>query len=231
MDISTPYQNAIKRIKHVSRLGSSKIDLSGLYLSDLPEELWSIANQLTALDLSHNRISFIPSGIESFTNLEILILSHNNIKRLPSEIGKLQNLKKLIVENNQLTSLPPEIGKLINLVELNIRSNRLSFSVKDLEHQINLLHISNLYNTLKVLDLRNNELPVPPEILEKTNDPQSIQDYIDALEMITYLDKVREPRLLNEIKLLVVGQGSVGKSSLVQRITHNTFDPKQTIDF
>ena len=35
-------------------------------------------------------------------------------------------------------------------------------------------------------------------------------------------------RPLLEVKILVVGQGSVGKTSLVQQILHGTFDPNQT---
>jgi hypothetical protein len=66
------------------------------------------------------------------------------------------------------------------------------------------------------LDLRDNPLSIPPEILEKLN-PRSIIDY--------YFDHVKKP--LNEIKLLFVGQGSVGKTSLIQKVLYNIFDNNQ----
>lgn len=48
-------------------------------------------------------------------------------------------------------------------------------------------------------------------------------------EIFNYLRQLRsgEVRPLNEAKLLLVGQSSVGKTSLVQRLCHNQFDPHQ----
>ena len=45
---------------------------------------------------------------------------------------------------------------------------------------------------------------------------------------IEALLKLRISKRLNEAKMLIVGQGAVGKTSLVQQILHSTFDPRQT---
>ncbi len=73
---------------------------------------------------------------------------------------------------------------------------------------------------LTSLDLRNNPLPVPPEILEDIDNPASIINYY-----LEQLDSAKRP--LNEAKVLVVGQGGVGKTSLVNRLIHNDFDSNE----
>ena len=82
------------------------------------------------------------------------------------------------------------------------------------------VEIKNL-KKLKHLDLRGTLLPIPIEILDKVDQPQIILSYYFSL-----YDQRRKP--LNEIKLLFVGQGSVGKTSLVQQILHGMFDQNQT---
>ncbi|MGC9393470.1 MAG: hypothetical protein ACP5J4_01295 [Anaerolineae bacterium] len=72
---------------------------------------------------------------------------------------------------------------------------------------------------LQYLDLRRNPgLPLPPEILENPKDAQVIlHAYFDYL--------AGQKRPLNEVKLVLVGEGSVGKTSLVNRLLYGSFDP------
>lgn len=70
---------------------------------------------------------------------------------------------------------------------------------------------------LKELDLRGNPLPIPPEILEVVDDPTRVTNY--------YFEHLAgDKRPLNEAKMLIVGQGSVGKTSLVNRLIQDKFD-------
>jgi len=75
---------------------------------------------------------------------------------------------------------------------------------------------------LLILDLKENELlPIPPEILDLKNEPAKILNYY--FDLISQKQKQR----LNEVKMLVVGEGKVGKTSLVNRLVDNTFnDPE-----
>ncbi len=72
---------------------------------------------------------------------------------------------------------------------------------------------------LKYLDLRYNpNFPLPPEVLKNYKEPQTIiRAYLDYL--------AGQKRPLNEVKCVLVGEGSVGKTSLVNRLLHDTFDP------
>ena len=72
------------------------------------------------------------------------------------------------------------------------------------------------------MDLRANPLPIPPEILEKIDEPEAIITW--------YLQNILSgapTRPLNEAKVVLVGQGKVGKTSLVKRLTRDEFDLKE----
>jgi internalin A len=144
---------------------------------------------------------------DSATELD---LSGNGLTMLPQEIGQLTKLTELYLVTNELTVLPPEIGQLSNLTILDLKSNRLTA----LPPEIGQL------TKLEWLDLRNNSLPIPPEILAKTSDPAAILNY--------YFQAGRS-KPLNEAKLLLVGQGSVGKTSLIKGLVEGRFDPHEAI--
>ena len=141
-----------------------------------------------------------------------LTLRNEKLTTLPVNIEKLNNLTELDLSDNQLTKLPVEIGKLNNLTKLDLRHNKLTELPSEL---INL-------NNLTELDLRNNPLPLPTEIQIKTEKPRTIINcYLEHLESVEY-------KPLNEIKMLLVGQGGVGKTSLIKRLIHGQFDSCET---
>jgi len=131
----------------------------------------------------------------------------NSIKALPPEIAWLKKLKRLDLSDNDLSELPIEICQLENLEELNLRYNYLQTLPKEI---ISL-------SKLKFLDLRDNNLLIPPEILEKIDNPSAILAAIFGGNL----------RAINEAKTILVGQGSVGKTSILIRILHGTFDKNQ----
>ncbi len=72
---------------------------------------------------------------------------------------------------------------------------------------------------LKELILQDNQLPISPEILD-SGDAVKIFNYLRQL----YSGKVQA---LNEAKLLLIGQGSVGKTSLIERLIRDQYDKNQ----
>ena len=120
----------------------------------------------------------------------------------------LRNLRYLTVNKVELRILPSEIGQLKDLLHLDLVENNIS----ELP-----LEISNLHN-LEYLDVSLNALPIPPEILEKVKKPHEILNY--------YFSK--KTKRLNEIKLNIIGQGSVGKTSLVQQLVYGEFNSLET---
>ncbi|MBD2449294.1 leucine-rich repeat domain-containing protein [Nostoc sp. FACHB-152] len=186
-------------------------------LKELPREIFELKS-LTWLDISGNStLNVLSDAIVNLTNLERLSLSNSQITTLPPHIGQLTHLKTLNLSSNQLNSLPAEIGQLKSLEILELDNNQL----------INLpLEIQRL-TKLKKLDLRgegNAKLQIPPEILgsswDNLGEPAKILNYYFSLQ-------AEQEKPLNEAKVLVVGQGSVGKTSLVKRLIKNLYDSQE----
>ena len=76
--------------------------------------------QLHVLDLSDNKIAFIPIELGLLTSLTILSVARNALFELPAEIGRLTNLEILAVDQNKLFQLPPEIVSLSNALPCDV---------------------------------------------------------------------------------------------------------------
>ncbi|MBI3166625.1 MAG: GTP-binding protein [Chloroflexi bacterium] len=191
-----------------------RLALEGLYLDDIPSSIGRFT-QLRELWIRNGKsFSFCPE-IALLTNLKILDLRGNNLYGFPVEIGKLINLSVLELSGNWFTTLPAEIGNLTNLKELYLGNAGYGGNgITTLP-----VEILNLRN-LDQLDLRDNLLPVPSEILNRLDKPYDTLNYYFAVT------KSKKP--INEVKLLVVGQGSVGKTSIIRRILHKKFNPNQS---
>ncbi|CAG8452198.1 4436_t:CDS:2 [Scutellospora calospora] len=81
---------------------------------------------LTTLDVSKNRLEFIPDTIGFLYKLQELKLSSNQLSWIPSSIGSLKKLGTLLLDENKITELPPEIGQIKTLVHLDVRDNPLT---------------------------------------------------------------------------------------------------------
>ena len=210
----------------------TKLYLDGTKLTSLPAEIVQLKN-LTTLDLGNNNLTSLPAKIVQLKNLTKLYLGCNNLASLLAKIVQLKNLKVLDLFSNNLTSLPAEIGQLKNLTELHLGNNKLTSlpaeigQLKDLtlldlggNQLISLpVGIGQLKN-LKAIDLYDNPLKEPP--------PEVAEQGIDAIRVwFTALD-AEGGRKLNEVKVLLVGYGGAGKTSLVRRLIKNEFNKNES---
>jgi internalin A len=147
-------------------------------------------------DLSGRFLTVVPPDLVQLTNLQELDLSHNQLTILPPEIAQLTNLQELDLSHNQLTILPPEIAQLTNLQKLDLSHNQLTILPPEL---------AQLLSYRLVLYLSGNPLFDPlPELIGRG---------FDALA--AYLSSLDDVVAQFEAKVLLVGEGNVGKTSLV----------------
>jgi len=179
-------------ISHLTKLEA--LDLSGNQLTMLPPEISQLVN-LRSLALIGNQLTIVPPEISHLTNLQALDLSGNQLTMLAPEIGYITDLQTLILSGNQLTALPPEIGRLVNLQELDISHNQLT----TLPSEFAVLLTKTLIN------LELNPLREPFARL--------IGRGADALA--AYLRSLEDAIPNYEGKVLLVGEGNVGKTSLI----------------
>ncbi len=204
-----------------------KLNLDNNRLTALPQELFQLAN-LTNLNLENNQLRYLPPEICQLKNLSELHLSCNQLRALPPELFQLTKLATLDFRNNQLISLPPEICLLTKLTFFDLRNNQLISLPPEI---CQLKNLSELYLSdnqlaslpqeiciliqLKCFVILNNPLISPP--------PEIAMQGIEAMhQYFTSLQEADQP--LNEVKLLLVGDGAVGKTSLVKQLLGQPFD-------
>ncbi len=186
-----------------------ELNLEDNNLDTIPVEIGKLKN-LYELFLGNNELITIPIEIGNLENLQELDLSNNKLYKLPHTIGNLKNLKFLNLSNNKLTNLPKEIGSLKNLIELNLEKNRLNSLPQEIEK----------LRKLQILNVQDNPIPTPPEISSQIDYPQQIINYY-----LEHLKGNKHP--LNEAKVLLVGEGGVGKTSLVNRLIFDSFNTSE----
>ena len=142
------------------------------------------------------------------SNATTLDLSSKGLTSLPSEITELKNLTTLDISGNRLSSLPPEITQLKNLTTLDISYNQLtSLPPEILKLDMNIKWEYQPFEN--GIFLEGNPLENPPvEIVKQGR--EAVINYFKSLE--------NEKELLNEVKVLLVGDGGAGKTSLVKKI-------------
>ncbi|MEG4329311.1 COR domain-containing protein, partial [Microcoleus sp. herbarium5] len=184
-------------------------------ITSIPDALGKLSN-LTALLLDNNQITSIPDALGKLSNLTELYLGDNQITSISEAIAQLSNLTWLNLSNNQITQIPDAIAQLSNLTRLSLSNNQIEKIPEGLE----------TLPKLEKLDLRHNPLPISPEVLGPAN---LREDSGTPAAIFNYLRQLRsgEVRPLNEAKVLLVGQGSVGKTCLINRLIHNKYNPNE----
>ena len=207
-----------------------RLHLGNNQLNNLPPEIGQL-NALLWLHLGNNQLNNLPPEIGRLRALQRLYLYDNKLSCLPPEIGQLNSLQWLQLGHNQLNNLPPEIGQLNALQLLDLERNKLS-SFPEIKSLKNLRVLDVRYNSNTFLEritilkkqangvyIPQNSHDLPEEFLVKSS--SDIHSYLSAGE--------GELRPLNEAKLILVGDGTVGKTCLVNRLLYDKFEiPKKT---
>jgi len=220
----------------------------------LPREIGLLSN-LADLDLRENMITELPPEIGQLTHLQNLRLRRNQVANLPREIGLLGNLLELDLGGNMITELPTEIGQLVRLQTLNLWQNRLGKLPRNICQLSSLVQLDLVNNRLiklppqaeglaelRELKLAHNKLAeLPPQLGRLANlcqlhvygnpllsppaeivaqGTQAIRAYLRG-----QLERTR-PQWIS--KLLVVGEGGVGKTATLRSLLRQPFDPELT---
>jgi len=163
----------------------------------------AIENQEQRLNLTDAALDYFPAAIFQLEDLVYLDLStsqycdehyKNNITEIPPGIKNLKKLKTFKINNNKLEILPPELCKIYSLKTIEFEKNKIK------QFPTEFLRI----NGLSEIKCANNRFEnIPPEIASKSLD--TIKNFFKELEVTDYL---------YEVKLLLVGEGRVGKTCL-----------------
>ncbi|MBK8444787.1 MAG: leucine-rich repeat domain-containing protein [Sphingobacteriales bacterium] len=184
------YDNKISEIKGLDNL--SNLQELNLYDNKISEikGLDNLSN-VQILDLYNNQISKI-KDLDNLSNLQILNLSANQISEIKG-LDNLSNLQRLELRNNQITAIEP----FLLFLQRENRPLKIVFS--------NHTFIINNQS----INLYDNPLQTPPLAIAQEG-TAAILRYFEELKKGT--------KPLMEAKVLIVGQGEAGKTSLKRKL-------------
>jgi hypothetical protein len=128
--------------------GSTQLDLRHCELDEFPREIFALADTLTMLDLSGNRLRELPGDLPRLRALRTLFCSNNRFETLPAVLGACPELdlvgfkanaiahvpaaalsprlRWLILSDNRVEALPETLGDCTRLRKLALAGNRLT---------------------------------------------------------------------------------------------------------
>jgi internalin A len=185
--------------------------------------------RLTELDLSQNRLAEI-KGLEKMTQLKELYLSGNQSAEIKG-LGKLTQLTHLDLSDNGITEITG-LESLAQLIELQLSGNKIT-KTKGLQTLVNLNKLllennsiieipeqllevgqpiswTTTYDGESGIYIGGNAIMTPPLDIVKQGD-EAIREYFKQL-------KKSGAERLNEAKLILLGDGRSGKTSLANRL-------------
>jgi small GTP-binding protein len=191
----------IGQLKELQDLGCNMTNLERI---DFIHEL----KKLRIIHADRNNISSIDE-IEFLSNLEYVSFKGNQITEIPA-LNNLNNLQTLDLEHNSIRKIPKEIAKKFNWLYHSIGYHLTT--EKTILSELNNVSIH----------LSGNPLTFPPVSVIELG-PETVKNYYETAEEFGHAP-------LSEGRILFVGDGSSGKTSLIERIQLNTFDKdkKQT---
>lgn len=206
------------------------LDLSVNAFNEIPAPVFKLP-RLRSFFFEHNRLDALPDEIGELSNLKSLFLRDNDLQILPSSLGSLTKLRNLYLSFNQLASLPETFNLLTELVGLDLANNHFS----QLPNGIGELE------NVKFLNLHRNGLAELPKSITKLKKlrtitlfgnpeleiPKSIQTLKPADVLQFYFSKDEAVHPIREVKVMLVGAGGAGKTSLSRYLTGQKHRPNE----
>lgn len=202
-----------------------------------PSATYDLNGNIIGLNLSGLGLTYFPEAILEFNRLINLNLSLNKIETIPKKIAKLQWLREIDLSQNKIQILPKEVLNLDveSVIYYNVSQNEIdednyvysdAYDENEFEGEDEYEFGDEFEDDQQTIGgeviggyIRLNENPFkspPIEIL--IHGKNAIKSYFEEIEN-------DETTQLFEAKLLLVGQGDVGKTHLLNRLIFDNVKP------
>ncbi|NLU91349.1 COR domain-containing protein [Chitinophaga sp. Ak27] len=180
---------------------------SNWYITDLKP--LSKLKKLSILNLSNNEIETTAS-LHRLSHLTKLYLNNNSISDFPS-INRFPELRELYLSNNQIRNINFLSSENTLIETVDLHSNQIT-DLTPIRSLISKIDIKDSKWENKSISISRNPLSVPPaEVVAKGK--QSVEAYFSQLEAEKEIQI--KPFKNDDIKLIMVGNSNVGKSTFV----------------
>lgn len=155
---------------------------------DWPRKLFMLT-ELVQLDVSTNRLEFVPPELGALVALESINLSDNKIERLPSNIfGRWQCLESFLCSENNLSEVPDDLFGVTSLLHVDLSHNSLETIPPTIcgLTQLQFLQLSN--NQISELPVEMSKLDALEELYLNANRLRGIPQWITNLGNLFLLD-------------------------------------------
>jgi hypothetical protein len=157
--------HTLEQLRSGALAGTRRLDLA-CGLTELPEEIFALADTLEVLNLSGNHLRDLPHQLSRLHKLQVLFASDNDFERLPEVLGDCHALQMvgfkangiaevpaaalppalrwLTLTDNAIYRLPAELGQRPALQKLMLAGNRLQALPENLQcaQRLELLRVS-----------------------------------------------------------------------------------------
>lgn len=165
-------QHTLQALRNGDLSGTTRLDLQA-NLTELPEEVFALADTLEVLNITGNQLTDLPDQLATLKKLKVLFCSNNPFTHVPEVIGECPTLSMvgfkacqiqhvsdnalppllrwLILTDNQIQTLPNNLGNHSLLQKCMLAGNQLSSLPESMQQcaHLELLRISaNQFNTL-----------------------------------------------------------------------------------
>lgn len=160
---------------------------------------------VTGLALTAIGLNQVPNEVWQLKHLEFLALGWNHLQKIPDDIRSLPSLRVVCLNANSISELPKWFLDTSFIPYMGLHGGPFDGSERPPFDQ-KLIFLS--FNRFK---------NPPPEIIQRGRD--AIRSYFEAIQ--------GDLLPLNEAKILLVGDGGCGKTSVVRRLLNEKFNPDE----
>lgn len=224
-------------------------------LEELPD-WWQSFPKLQIINLARNKLRSVPPSFGSLSALRTLNLTDNLLSDLPPALSGLTRLRVALLGGNRFQTLPEAVIRWASLRVLDLNNDESIDVLIDSKDQaipwreklteraaqqshpdnaspLEALHpdMRRLSNLSALILFGNPRLGLPEELLgyNEVETVLSRRPWAGSVsEILDYYYRLRSgSRPLNEAKLILVGWGGVGKTSLINRLVHQSFNASE----
>ena len=202
-------------------------------IKELPPEFEGLTG-LRNLYIGITSIKEIPPVIYKLQYLKLLHAGYNEITKLSPKIGDMISLESLYLNDTHITELPVELCSLPCLRMLNLSHSQVKIIPPEIRNLAALEKLNLAYCELRYLPKEITELPL--EFTGKWDENGILVDHLELLwQDISFLKKGRatfrsyveemetENDSFSECKIIFLGNGEAGKTSLVRALQGKAF--------